>query len=493
MYDGKRLIPAPLVTVAKEYQTAADGTKVGSLFGITLNGTIVAYKGSPDSSGNFYTGGGNYPPDGRDDPTYNETINNDSRLTAILRKQEAIRDLFSEDGKQLEFQAFDADQPMKCNPRIQSINFEEGRWYNICQYTIQCEADVLSVDGVLVGEDDYTEYISSAQETWAIESVEQPEGLGLPRTYRMTHSVQAQGKRYYDDTGALVADAWKQARDWVTPRLGFDSAYLTSSGVKDLTSDYTGYNHVRSENIDEVGGSYSITETWLVASGTALEEFTVNVRTSQDGLTTVGIDGNITGLEERDSDLDLTTSKWDNALTKFTAVSGVAYTRAKSYSGINTLNITPLSTTVGKNPIAGTISYGFEFDSRPSNCVNGAKSEVISLNDSFGVDVFASIPVLGRVKGPVLQDIGTHQATTRALSIELVMDTPGTGCDVTTFLFTKNPRRAAATSGDIQAIINAASPATYEGASQTFVSNRSENWEPKTGRYSYNIEWTYEV
>ena len=55
MYNGKRLIPAPLVSINKEYQRSPDNTKIGTNFNLTVNGTLLAYKGSPDSSGTFWT------------------------------------------------------------------------------------------------------------------------------------------------------------------------------------------------------------------------------------------------------------------------------------------------------------------------------------------------------------------------------------------------------------------------------------------------------
>ena len=48
-------------------------------------------------------------------------------LKAILRKQEAIRILFSEDGHNFEIQPWDGGPSSKCNPRIQSIEFEAWR------------------------------------------------------------------------------------------------------------------------------------------------------------------------------------------------------------------------------------------------------------------------------------------------------------------------------------------------------------------------------
>jgi len=492
-YNGSRLIPAPFVSVSKNYETTGDGEIIGSTFQLTITGTIVAFKGSPNSSRVFHTTSG-FPAD--------EVIATDARLGAIFRKQEAIRELFADQGKSMEFQSADGSQPMKCNPRLVGpIEFSSDTWFDRCEYTINLQCDELSVNGVSQGEDAFTEYISSASETWSIETSEdQPEGLGSNRTYRLTHSLSATGKRFFDDTGALVRPAWENARLWVLPKLGFDSDIALSSGVNNLPTYYQGLNHVRGENIGENTGEFSVTETWIMASGTSLEDFTINTRGDLDsGLTNVSIEGSIRGLETRDSNFNITSTKYDNAVTKFTAASGLALTRAQSYSGI-TLNISPNSTTIGRNPLNGNISYTFEYNDRPSNLLTSAKSESISINESFGVDVFASIGVLGRAIGPVLQGLGSKQALTRSLNIEAVYgsDYIGDG-NAASRLITKHPRTDPTRNTEIQAVVDAANPilsgATNnigQVATTSYVNNQSDNWDATGGRYTYQVEWTYE-
>jgi hypothetical protein len=492
-YDGNRLIPAPFVSVTKNYDRTADGEIIGSRFQLTITGTVVAFKGSPNSSRVFHTAGG-YPAD--------EVIAANARLGAIFRKQEAIRELFTNEGRSMEFQSADGSQPMKCNPRIVGpIEFSSDIWYDRCEYTITLECDELSVNGVAQGEDGFPEYILSASETWSIETAEdQPEGLGSNRTYRLTHQLAATGKRFFDETGTLARPAWENARLWVLPRLGFDTDIALSSGVNSLPTYYQGLNHVRGETVGESTGEYSVTETWIMASGTALEDFTINTRSDQDsGLTNVAIEGNIKGLETRDGNFIITSNKYDNALTKFAAASGLALSRAQSYSGV-TLNISPQSTTIGRNPITGTITYSYDYNNRPSNLLTSAKSESVTLGESFNVDVFASVGVLGRAVGPVLQGLGSKQALTRNLSIEAVYGAEYIGSgDATSRLITKHPRVDATRYAEIQSLVNSANPllsgATNNigGAVTTaYVSNQTDNWDATNGRYSLQIEWTYE-
>ena len=484
-YDDSRLIPSPLTNINKTYTKTSDGSIIGKIYNITLNGTLIAFKGSPDSSGVWWQAGG-YPPD--------EVIGADSRLSSLQRKQEALRDLFSDEGRNLEIQALDATQPVKCNPRVISIDFPEGLWYTQSRYTITLEADELYPRQ----EDTFTEYINDASESWVVETDEaQPEGLGLPRTYRISHSVSAQGKRFFDELENLEKPAWWQARDYVQSRLGFDTDIALSSGVNNLPAYYGGFNHVRTENIDELGGSYEVSENWLISSGSALEDFNVGVTKGIDSpFTNVTIDGNITGLEQRDSDLQLTTSKYDNAVTKFNVASGLALTRAQTYSD-TTLNIFPINQTVGRSPVGGTINYTYEYNNRPI-LIRGAKSSSIAINDNLVGESFASIFVLGRTNGPVLQNLNTRPALTRSLSMELMIEPESFGgisgvkseSDFRT-AFNNKPRLRTDDMGtDIRNVLTAANP-FGDGLSPVYSGQPQENWDPINGSYSYNILYTY--
>lgn len=473
-YDGSRLIPAPFVTITKNFQRSGNGEIIGSTFSIQLIGKLFAYKGSPKSDKTFWTLP-DYPAD--------ESIAADARLGAIERKIEAIRELFNADGRTLSIQSADGSTPMTCNPRVINLDFNQGLWYEYIDYNISLEADK-----IYPVQEDNLSLITDASESWNIETDETPETLGFPRTYRLTHNVSATGKRFFNSGGTLVQEPWKNAREWVYPKLGFDSTFLTSSGVRDLPSYYGGYNHVRSENIDEQGGGYSVTETWILTSGTAIEDFNIETQKSIDtGTTQVSVQGTITGLEQRTSGLALVTSKYDNAVTRYNIASGLALTRAQSYSGY-TLNIIPLQTSVGRNPVTGSINYAYTFDTRPSNIIPNSLSENISITDNFDEQVIAVIPILGRAAGPILQNINTKKETTRQLSIDVVMPTIafGTGIvDVRTALFANRP------TVQVSGIIQAADP-SGQGFTSYQVGN-SESWTPKTGHYTRQISWVYSV
>lgn len=463
IYDNKLISPGPLLTVAKTYSFTEDGEPIGTLFNLNLIGTLLAYKGSPTSSGTLWTGAGE-PPE--------ETVAANERLKSILKKQEALRQLFSNHGKLLEITPLDGSAPVQCNPRIKGITFQEGVWYDKCDYNVEMDADILL--GLInpSGEDRFSQFISSANEKWTIENNDTPENESLSQTYRLTHEVNAVGKRFFNEAGTLVKPAWQQAQSWVLPRLGIDSARITASGVLNLPSYYAGYNHVRSELVGENDGSYSVSETWILASGSAIEDFTVSIRTSaEDAISSATIEGSIQGLEIRDSNYALTTSKYQSASSRFTSVQSLLYSRVNTYVG-GGFNVVPLSTQIGKNPIAGTINYTYEYNNRPSNLIPGSKSEQITVDWDHQSDVFASIFVLGR-SSPILQDLNASTAKSISLSVEVIMDTPSNS------LLTGRP--------DYSAVIAAVQP-----AGTSYISNNRETWSSKTSRGSRQMTFVYE-
>lgn len=493
IYNGKKIIPAPIATISKEYQKSANGEIIGTTFSVVLNGKFLYFKGSPDKDLNFHEVGG-YPDD--------DVVEIDERFTSILRKQEALRDLFADEGQALEFTLWEASpgSPVKCYPRIISINFEDGTpetggWHTVLNYTINMETD--EIFGLNTSEDSFLDehgnklYISDAQESWNLEFNEQPQGINNPYTFRLTHNVSAVGKRAYDSNG-VVSDAWVQARSWVNPKLGFDNTIAFAGSGIPLGGTYNGYNHTRTENTDERAGSYAVTETWLLSSGNTIEDFTVTKNTSiQDGLTRVSIDGSITGLDTKGANMQVSQSRWEAALSRFNSLDSGAkfYTRATNFSGITNLNANSVTSSIGKNPNNGIINYTFEFDTRPSNCISGALSERITINETNSHDVYASIGVPGKTNGSVLQAMNTVTDKKFAVSIEVTMPA-ATGCPVNAAAVTQYLSQSP--SSQVANIVNAFETYLTNNNSQVFKDDDTTSWQPIQGSYSRNVSWTYQ-
>ncbi len=473
-YDSKKIIPAPNCAIAKRFDIDGAGNIIGNTYTLTLTGVLLAYKGSPNSSRVFWTLAG-YPSD--------EAIEADSRLGALLRKTEALRDLFSEHGRELYIQAADASEPMKCNPRVIDINFAEGTWFDTVPYTITLEADKIYP----IEENTFDAPIKEYTEEWNIETDDgSPESINLPRTYRLSHNISAVGKTFYNELGNLEDTAWENARAYVIPRLGLNNSFLLSSGIKDLPSFYGGYNHLRTENINIAAGGYSATETWVLASGSALEDFTIQIiNEAETNRNSVKINGTITGLEVRSAGMSLTSSKFTNAETKFAQASGLAFGRCQNYSGYS-LNLYPISETIGKNPVAGTITYDFAYNNRPYNLIPGAIAERIVISDTLPTELVAVIPVLGRTAGPVIQPINTSAETSRSLNIEFTLQTQ---VDFTNLITAFNTTKPTSLTNTIK---TAADPANIAGVDDSYVQSDRETWNPIDGKYTREIIWIYQ-
>lgn len=206
----------------------------------------------------------------------------------------------------------------------------------------------------------------------------------------------------------------------------------------------------------------------------ALDEHTYNVRSTMEGKVTVQVEGNIQGFEVRDPNTFLiTSSRYTNASEKWSSyVYPNLASNAESIAGV-TLNPSPANTSIGVNDIAGTINYHFEYDNRPTPSVSGCISQNITLNNHNQVDIFASIPVLGRTAGPVLQDIVTNSAKKRQLQIELVM--------------LAQTQSYTPSAPDTDAVV-----AAYIPGGTVFLDQDDESWSPNTGRYTRSTSWTWE-
>lgn len=496
-----------------------------------------------------------------------------------------------------------------CYPRVLDINFEEGIYINTCGYTITLEADMLlypkgdndanltpDLEGLYVvgkaeqlasgdaytgltgspadtgifniydGQQGITEkklieefnarFIQDYNEDWSLEvdegqserydkAVNPNQDTFLPRTYRISHTVSAVGKKHYFDPNAgidLTADqyldsegnriagvedgvlpAWVQAKKFVQERLHYGNpsgAYPNvfgqiGKGTISLVDAYKGYNHVITESVDMAGGSYSATETWVMASGNALENWSASINSSLNSpFVSVSIDGSVRGLSEYtpsgyhvqerndpNSDKYGVRTGFENAQLKYNEISNSGkygfisdiFKRANNLVSVE-LNSSPNSITLGTNEFTGEITYSLQFDNRPTNIISGVLSEQINVNDTYPGDVFAVIPVIGRPTGPILQYIGGRTEYKRDVNISLVVDYSKLPYGKTRNpLLLKKPSIVEPTATQIADLLKELSPANEPGIRKYFISAPTESWNPKDGNYSFNISWTYEL
>jgi hypothetical protein len=504
----------------------------------------------------------------------------DKPASALLSKQRALRALFADDGQRMELSDIldNTGSTITCWPRVVSVDFTEGQYINKCEYTIVLEADfllrgtfgdgenlqnsivdyadlvvnshpdaILKKENTTIGEllvDPYTAFIESYSESWSLEvDDQQGEDSFNPRTYRISHTLNATGKStYYEPEFGTTLDkvyneplkdsldnainskipAWVQAKKFCLNRLtntDVSGAYPNfagqiGSGIINLCDAYRGFNQVRTENIDVSAGTYSVTENWLLSSGVAYETFNISTSTtSTDPFVNVQIDGNIKGLNAANFGPDYAASgignpktfnasgAYTNALHKYNEVTnsgkfGIGcevYKRANNQVAV-ALNTQPTSISLSTNQYTGDISYNLGFNNRPTNIISGVIAESIQVNDTYPGDVFAVIPVLGRPTGPILQYVGGRTEYKRDVSINLTMDyTKIPYGRERNPLILKKPSLVEPTATQIAELLNELSPQGEPGVRKYFISAPSESWSPKEGSYSFNISWTYEL
>lgn len=392
-------------------------------------------------------------------------------------------------------------------------------------------------------------FIEDFQESW---SLEPEDGNGntfdpyttenITRIYRLTRNITAKGKNItgYECFGTQDPNfyrAHEQARRYVVNHInnsglmtnhyddypGHSLATYFASGAINLNAYlHGGYNHSRTENIDITQGTYSLQDTWILSSGSAYENYSLSLSSSEgESRNRVSIEGTIKGLTSIPASGSIfggnanqpANTAYENAINKYRTItnhgqfglSAHVYKRAQNAAGGITLNHVPLSLSLATNEFTGEISYTIEYDDRPPKFVTGAISENISVSDTYPGDVFAVIPVIGRPTGPVLQYIGGRTEYQRSLTIELLVNTSSSldpqnildRVDYAEFknrqLLLRKPSLVSPTREDIVQIINAYSPAREPGIRKYFISPPQETWDPKEGRYTLNLNWTYEL
>ena len=245
----------------------------------------------------------------------------------------------------------------------------------------------------------------------------------------------------------------------------------TRLGSEEKDQSYKSFNYKRLPNIDVKGGTFSVTETWILAPETTYATETVEISTSQsegEDEIQVTIIGSIEGVLDNADDAGVgnegnedkaakrvdpvnenlhftenagtdkdTNSKYQNALhhwgqSVFPHLKKTAEAILRKAAGTRNITISEKekNRNVTHQPAQGIITYSVSFTASKSKGGNSASpyipyvtSEDISLNDTYPGQTFAEQVVLGRRLGPVLQDIGTQTHWLRELTISCKVNT----------------------------------------------------------------------
>tara|TARA_B100000963_G_scaffold352297_1_gene365248 strand:- start:2871 stop:4490 length:1620 start_codon:yes stop_codon:yes gene_type:complete len=501
--------PMPRYSIGRENLSTGDGTYMGTRLSITVTGTAVIQSS---------------------DDTQDITIKGQRQhrvMGEALTSLQILRESFPNQGTgKLEISAYGGFGNIITfnDARLLSVDLpeqnEESAGVQTLEYSFTFEAYEEDSNNENTGSSgrpvrpDYC--LTSVDESWELS-----EGDGffyesdtptndnntLHKTYTLSHTVSATGHKKYE-AGALAADgeAFRQAVQWVKTRLVYDptieitedlmgdSTFFTSKflpiemnkpgATDDLGFElkagsvvYKGYNHTRSVSSDQNVGSYSVTDTWVLSQENFLSTHSLefNFENSIDGQgATVGVSATIQGLTSLDS-RQTKTDKYANALSSFGTIKGLIPALANqvyndSGGAFALRQDRKFSESIGHNKVAGTITYSVSFNDYDPPKIPGAITENVTVNynnDKGEQRLIAALQVIGRARGPIIQDIQTTQISSRTITVDAVMER-GLG----------KPDGSAAISA-------------YRPLGNVFLTSSTESFNPYTRAYNKSETWEF--
>ena len=374
-----------------------------------------------------------------------------------------------------------------------------------------------------------TYYLESANESWSLAvndgqfsyksgRIDQPGNKF--KTYTLTHTLSAKGYRKYsnDTLDSQDGHAWAQAARWINDRLSvtespdadinsnallngddivttFNAMDMSKSGETTLvdlrTEAFKPVNKVRTIQTDLAGGSYTVTDSFLL---TQEETFgTHEVQVSLDGPVeaneiVVSVQGTVSGFNTLDADYK-TDNKYANALIEYNRLinnssilstfvgllSTDAYNRFVSAANKTGSLQNIKSFTETHDKIAGTIGWNLSLTDQETDIV-GAVQQTVKYsytNDEvgrFSVQNPNAIAVVAN--GPYLYNPGITPEKKLSINVEVIMG---------------GNYRSSMPNG----MVATGSPAMNWNQVAPILTSKQESWNPKTGQYSLNIEYTY--
>jgi len=278
-HQRNHLIPAPFVSISKNYDKDGTGEILGVSYSIQLSGTLVADRGSPKANGAFIQGAGF-------DLFYAFTDNEWHQ--SLLNKTKALMNLFSKDN---DGQLMTIDSPMLGNPQgiscyvtVESVDLpghDPGDPYKM-PYTVNLSTNVLfGANDVPIDADDFELFenwlIKSATETWGVEELDKQlytrhqidggeavDDAGNPKAadfkgelvnskklFTITRTMSATGRNKFlrsgkaegvdpDDNWSTVyapnGRAWQQARGYLYDKMEYGNHYLFGKDDDEFTA-----------------------------------------------------------------------------------------------------------------------------------------------------------------------------------------------------------------------------------------------------------------
>lgn len=381
--NGKRLVPAPLLSINQNINFSDDGRPLSHSYGLQLKGTLLPNKGSPFSTGWVLNDS---------DPPTESFVTEAEQHNSLLKKQELLRNLFAQQGAELKYYS-DNTTPVSCNVNLKGMNFDPDRWVIKTDYTIDLETFNLRQDGSGNTDSPYIAldatglFLRSANDSWQIAERENNDGL-----YEISRTVSAVGMASYGSGNLLyvsgISDPYENARTWVENRLsatGFGPNHFAIAG------GYR-YNLVEDQSVDKTAGSYSVTQRYLYHDQNYTETRNISRNTSYSrtndnapATTSISINGTIQGLDFNNDP----SGKLVNAYAYWSILESIL-------PAISNVDGQPLSRNVTEDQSVGSLTYSLEFLN-----TSGASTYSFSYDTSYQISNNGepSVSINGSIKG----------------------------------------------------------------------------------------------
>ena len=342
----------------------------------------------------------------------------DQRHSDIIARQAAIIAQVNAFTNKTYFEVQSRDgqsSPIKFIPRIKSLTFKEDIWINFCDYTIEMEADSVSIGSKTVPD---KINVSDIDESWSVDYND--EDL---RFTKVNHKISCKSKDVDGKNG------WETSKTEVLKKIND----LIPTDIKDKAGNTylkaSPSNKLINYSVNVLGGEFSaeinltyhnnlLKNSIIPQLSQAHHEQTVTDKQSNETLRdTLSIEGTITGLSS--SSTSTPSNRYTEALALWTGVTGVKKTLDTRYKD---LIITSFSETHDK--VKGIITYNYEIENIKKPTTTGVKNETITVS-YFGdlADALKTYVIHNTIygdKGPVFQSIDMNKAKTMSITIERV-------------------------------------------------------------------------
>ena len=535
--SGYRFVPSPMIEISRESYTTNGGLNIGGGYVISLEGSILP---------NTTTGEGDQTSRAKGGSITNviETFKAENDLAKGLEKNGGIlQGQFLFNDPTCDKVAFWSSGVV-----IDSLQFSSpSQWVTRVDYTAEifCPNTFMTgTDGIGASAGNEAtqwanpDYISgtlmSSTQEYNVEVFAKPQEVetatGVQRTpmwFSVGVSTSSQSMRGSESLGynhlGIKIDRAINAflNNSRSGALEYDELNPESGAISGVGE--TSIHTQRSLGINYAGGSTSWTDTFLgtslagpsgmlgtgltsatggVGGGAAIDTYDIKIDSSIDtAFVTVTVDGNIQGLEAYNAGgaaVKAANTYLNTILTPAaaldTSVGGAGDTKATGHTTIyeralslyNT-NSTTSSKVLALNtePMSKSIGYVITYTNRPPNCCSGALSEVVNVSRDMATPVHSNLTILGRVNGPILQNIGTKTASTTSVNVESFV-IPPTGTTVCSGdLLLGSPEAC------YEKLISGIEKKISGDFGSFFRTADGLSWDPRQGRYTRNVAWIH--